>query len=37
MIHGKYCFEDNIKSDVEVSTLADVFKDKNETLGLAIQ
>ena len=31
MIRGKYCFEDNIKIDVEVSTLADVSKDKNET------
>ena len=31
MIRAKYCFEDNIESDVEVSTLADVSKDKNET------
>ena len=29
MIRAKYCFEDNIESDVEVSTLADVSKDKN--------
>ena len=31
MIRSKYCFEDNIESDVEVSTLADVSKNKNET------
>ena len=31
MICGIYCFEDNIVSEVEVSTLADVSKDKNET------
>ena len=31
MIRAKYCFEDNIESDVEVSTLADVSKDKKET------
>ena len=31
MIPGKYCFKDNIASEVDVSTLADVPKDKNET------
>ena len=31
MIRGKYCFEDNITNEVEVSSLADVTKDKNET------
>ena len=31
MIPGEYCFMDNIASEVDVSTLADVPKDKNET------
>ena len=32
MICGKYCFEDNITNEVEVSSLADdVSKDQNET------
>ena len=31
MIRGKYCLKDNIASEVDVSTLADVPKDKNET------
>ena len=30
MIHGKYRFEDNVASEVELSTLVYVFKDKNE-------
>ena len=31
MIRGKYCLKDNIASEVDVLTLADVPKVKNET------